>query len=276
MIPRVVHFVFGLRSQDEPFHLLHYAAIASCRQMVQPDEIRLHVHQLPYGLYWDLARPLVSLQRIEPVDEVERQVPDELRPYAYARHADVIRLDLLEREGGLYADIDTIFRRSVPEHLWEEQAVIGSEAPVHYGDAPDGEASVTNALVMSEPGSWFVSEWRRRIIASMDESWSGHSCRLATRLTLEHPDRVHVEPQRTFSPFDHTVDGLRALLEEPMEPGSLDDTVSVHLMAHLWWDRNRRDLSSFSSGDATEAALRDGDTPLAHLVRPVLPEHGLF
>jgi hypothetical protein len=276
LIPRVVHFVFGLRSQDEPFHLLHYIAIASCLAVVQPDEIVLHVHQLPYGLYWDLARPLVRLERINPIDAVERVVPEEFRPFAYAHHADVIRLDVLEREGGLYADIDTIFRQPVPEGLWGAEAVIGREADVTYPESPIAEASLTNALMMAQPGAWFIAEWRRRILGAMDATWSGHSCRLATRLAGEQPDRVEVEPQTRFSPYDHTPAGLRALLEEPLVPAALEATTSVHLMAHLWWERNRRDFVAFSAGDASEAHLRDGDTPLAHLARPFLPPHGLF
>jgi hypothetical protein len=276
LIPRVVHFVFGLRSQDEPFHLLHYIAIASCLAVVQPDEIVLHVHQLPYGLYWDLARPLVRLERIDPIDAVDRIVPEEFRPFAYAHHADVIRLDVLEREGGLYADIDTIFYRPVPDDLWRAEAVIGREADVTYPDAPAGEPSLTNALLMAQPGTWFIAEWRRRILGAMDATWSGHSCRLATRLAGERPDQVQIEPQSTFSPFDHTPAGLRALLVEPLVPTAFDGTTSVHLMAHLWWHRNRRDFVAFSAGDASEAHLRDSDTPLAHLARPFLPSHGLF
>jgi hypothetical protein len=276
MIPRVVHFVFGLRSQDEPFHLLHYVAVESCRRVLRPDEIRLHVHELPYGLYWDLARPLVTLVRIEPVPEVELSVPDDLRPYAYARHSDVVRLELLERHGGMYADIDTVFHTAVPQELWREEAVIGREDAVKYPDSASPEASLTNALIMSRPGAWFVEEWKRRVISAMDNTWSAHSCRVATRLAGERPDRVRVEPQSRFSPFDHTPSGLKALLEQPLRRGSLVDSSSVHLMAHLWWDRNRRDFVSFSAGDATEEHLRTADTPLAQLARPYLPEHGLF
>ncbi|HLH29497.1 MAG TPA: glycosyltransferase, partial [Acidimicrobiales bacterium] len=177
-----MHFVFGLEPQDAPFHLLHYLAIASCQRVLEPDEIRLHVHHLPYGIYWDLARPLVRLERIEPVAGVDAATPEELRPWIYARHADVVRLDVLDRHGGLYADIDTLFHAPVPAELWERPAVIGREDPVQYPDAPEPEPSVTNALVMARPGAPFIREWRERILGAMDGSWSGHSCRLATRL----------------------------------------------------------------------------------------------
>lgn len=276
MIPRLVHFVFGLRPQEEPFHLLHYLAIESCRRVIQPERIVLHVHELPYGIYWDLARPLVELARIEPVANVEaRPAEPAVRRYRYAHHADVIRLDVLARHGGMYADIDTLFVAPPPEELWSAEAVIGREADVAYdGGAP--EPSMSNALLLARPGAWFVTAWRDQILDAMDGSWSGHSCRLATRLAGEAPDRVRVEPRERFSPYDHTPAGMRALLEAPFDPAMVAGTSSVHLCAHLWWEQDRRDFSTFSAVDATEAHLRTADTALAHLARPFLPEHGLF
>jgi hypothetical protein len=277
MTERIVHFIFGLRPQDEPFHLLHYLAIESCRRVVQADEIRLHVHHLPYGFYWDLARPLVQLERIEPLAEVD-DVPlgEDIAPFRYAHHSDVIRLDILGRDGGMYADIDTIFLQPVPDRFWEHDAVIGREGDVAYGDAAGLEPSVSNALMFARAGSSFITRWRDQILGAMDGTWSGHSCRLAMRLTEELPGVALVEPQASFSPFDHTPEGMRALLEEPLVPGALDHTYSVHLCAHLWWERSRRDFSTFSAADVTETYLRRASTPLAHAARPHLPDHGLF
>ena len=277
MSDRIVHFVFGLRPQDEPFHLLHYLAIESCRRVVAPDVIRLHVHHLPYGVYWDLARPLVEMHRIEPIAAVDDIVADPIIvQHRYAHHADVIRLDVLARDGGMYADIDTLFVRPVPDEWWTHAAVIGQEAPVSYGDTAVLEPSVSNCLVMARPGSGFIEAWREQIIGAMDGSWSGHSCRLAMRLATEHPELVTVVPRERFSPFGHDPAGMRALLEEPFEPGSLDSTCSVHLCAHLWWSQDRVDFSRMSSASVTEHHLRTTATPLGHLARPFLPDHGFF
>jgi hypothetical protein len=275
--PRIVHFVFGLREQDEPFHLLHYLAIESCRRVVAPDLIVLHLHHLPYGVYWDLARPLVEINRIEPIAAIDaRPVDPMIARFRYAHHSDVIRLDALLTRGGMYADIDTLFVRAVPDHLWEAEAVIGSEGEVTYPDRKVPEPSLSNALLMAQPGSRFISTWREQIIDAMDGTWSGHSCRLATRLAAAEPDRVLIEPRASFSAFDHTIAGMRSLLEEDLVPGALEASYSVHLCAHLWWDQQRTDFSRFSAATATEDHLRNAATPLAVLARPFLPEHGLF
>lgn len=276
MIPRVVHFVYGLRPQLEPFHLLHYLAIESCRQVVQPDAIVLHLHDVPYGVYWDLARPLVTVERTKPVDALPPS-PADVEPYRYAHQADVIRLDVLLRAGGMYADIDTVFHRPVPESFWAQSAVIGREGHVRDPRSPlRGQVSLTNALLMAEPDAPFIARWRERIIDAMDGSWSAHSCGLATRLAAEYPRSVHVAPRAFFSPFVDSPESLRALLVEPLRPGALDDARSVHLMAHLWWDRTRTDFVRLSCHDITEDSLRHGVSPLAVLARRYLPEHGLF
>lgn len=277
MNPRIVHFVFGLREQEEPFHLLHYLAIESCRRVVQPDQIMLHLHHLPYGVYWDLARPLVDLHRIEPIDAVDAIAADPMiARYRYAHHSDVVRLDVLATHGGMYADIDTLFVRPVDDALWDADAVIGREGDVRYADADASEPSMSNALIMAKRGADFVDAWRGQIIEAMDGSWSNHSCRLATRLAEEMPTSVHIEPASSFSPFDHTPAAMQDLLERPVAPAAFDSTYSVHLCAHLWWDQQRTDFSRFSAASATEAHLRSSDTPLAHLARPFLPDHGLF
>jgi hypothetical protein len=245
--------------------------------VIQPDEIQLHVHHLPYGIYWDLVRPLVTLHRIEPVAEVaQRAAPEWLIPLRYAHHADVIRLDLLAQHGGMYADMDTLFVRPIPDELWTQQAVIGRENPVDYFDSDGPEDSLTNALMLSQPSSSFITQWREQIIDAMNDTWSGHSCRLATRIAAEHPGLVRIEPQSSFSPFAHTVEGIRTLLEGAYDPQVLAHTFSVHLCAHLWWDFGRRDFSAVSASEVTEGYIRNVNTNLTGLARPFLPEHDLF
>ncbi|MET0628653.1 MAG: glycosyltransferase [Acidimicrobiia bacterium] len=275
-IPRIVHFVFGLRPQDEPFHLVHYLAIASCRAVVQPDEIVLHHHELPYGVYWDLARPLVTLDRVERVRAVVDFAYDDpfVAQFSYAHEADFVRLDVLAQHGGMYADIDTAFVAPVADDLWAASAVIGQEPDVFDPRVNASRSSLSNALVMAEPGADYVNRWRDEIADALDGSWSAHSCFLADDLARAHPDIVRVEPQRTFHAFGPTPDGLRGLLVDPV--GDLTGVASVHLAAHLWWDEERRDFSDVNARTVTEAWVRTSPSAYASIVRPHLPEHELF
>ena len=42
MIPRTFHFVFGLKPQTEPFHLMYYLCLASCLAVERPQAVVLH------------------------------------------------------------------------------------------------------------------------------------------------------------------------------------------------------------------------------------------
>ena len=273
-IPRLAHFVFGLNPREEPFHLVHYLALASCLERVVPDELHVHCDRLPHGFYWDLIRPRVQLHRVSPVALVSGFAYDPLtQHFAYAHHADFIRLEVLARYGGLYADIDTLFLAPIPERCWSAPAVIGREADV-TDERGRVRASLSNALIMSEPGGEFVGAWRERTAAAFDGSWSEHSCLLANTLAEELAHAVAIEPQRSFHAFEPTTAGLRSLLLDP--PGELAGVVSAHLMAHLWWDEWRRDFLDLHANMIDERWVREADATYAVAARELLPAHGEF
>jgi len=275
MIPRVAHFVFGLVEQDEPLHPVHFMAIESCRRVLEPEVIYFHHKHLPWGPYWDRIRPFVTLMEVDLVDEVlaadysEGRVPD---AYRYAHHADFIRLDALIKHGGVYADMDTLFVRPFPDDLFEAPFVIGREPRVVDERSGELRSSLCNALLMAERGAHFARQWRDRMGDELNGTWNNHSGFLAQKLSEEMPGQVRVEPEVTFFPFPPDRDGISDLFERqrPIPSG----TVSVHLWAHLWWDRDRRDFGAVHAGWCTPAALRRARTTFADLARPYLLSEG--
>jgi len=273
MIPRIAHFVFGLREQHEPFHFLHAVAIESAQRFLRPEQIHFHYKNLPWGPHFDRVLPLLTLHEIDLVPEVlEADYEADVVPqwFRYAHHADFVRLDALIEHGGVYADIDTVFVREFPDDLFDAPFVIGHEGDVR--DARTGEIrpSLCNALMLSAPGSEFARRWRDEMANWLDGSWSSHSGFLAERLSREMPEGIRIEPKETFFPFSYDRKGLAALLErdEPLPEAAL----SIHLWAHLWWDRERRDFSDVHGGRLTAPQLANAHTTLARLVRPFLPD----
>jgi hypothetical protein len=255
-IPRVAHFVFGMRPQEEPFHLVHYLAIASCQAVLEPDEIRVHYHDLPYGFYWDLARPLVTLHRVDPPTHAGRLGSTD--DYAYAHQTDLVRLDVLAEHGGLYADIDTLFVSAPRDELWNESCVVGSPA-----------------LLMAAPGTPFIDQWRERLATTSNGWWPSHRDYPTSDLDAAHPAAVHVEPPPTFDPFPATRDGLHRLLVERVQLP--DGAASMHLSAHLWWDVDQRDhVADVHAHMIDEAWIRSQSTTYARAAAPFLPEHDSF
>lgn len=272
-IPPVVHFVFGLKAQTEPFHLLHYIAIESCRQVLQPETIYFHYLHLPYGVFWELARPHLTLVSVELSAEVLAAdyrgglVPE---VYRYAHHADFVRLDALIEHGGVYADIDTVFLRPFSEALLAAPFVIGREGPVRDERSGELRPSLCNALMLAAPGSAFASTWRQRMGGELNGTWSNHSGFLAESLSRELPDEVLVEPERSFFPVPS---GSAEDLKRLFSPGELDlsESFTLHLWSHLWWHEWRRDFSRVSGADFTIESIRARDTALNRLLRPYLP-----
>jgi glycosyltransferase involved in cell wall biosynthesis len=273
LIPGRFHFVYGLREQPEPLHLVFYLCLESCRRLHPGSEIFLHCHHLPFGPYWDAIRdaPELRLVAVEPDPFVASYAYADraLNPYRYAHHADVIRLDALIRHGGVYADIDTLFVHPFPARLRQHAFVIGREDDVVCDRTGRARPSLCNALLASEPSAPFAVRWRERLYGAFDGSWSNHSGLLPWALSEEFPDEVHVEPPRTFYRHGFRPAGVRALLERLDD--DFDGMVSMHLWSHLWWDRRRRDYSHVHAGILTEDYIRAVDTTFTVAARRFLP-----
>ncbi len=272
-IPRIAHFVFGLRDQLEPFHLLHYLSIETCRRILRPEKILFHYHHLPFGTYWDAIRPHLDLVRVGLVPEVaatsydERLVPEQ---YRYAHHADFVRLDALFEHGGVYTDIDTIFLRPLPEELFDESFVIGREADTPDERTGELKPSLCNAFMMAEPGARFTRAWRSLMAGAMNGTWSNHSGFLAQALSEQMPQDLRVEPEAAFFPIPCTPSGVDGLLGDG--EFDLSQSFSVHLWAHVWWEQERTDFSHRHAGEITLSYLSASHSPLARFVRPYLPD----
>lgn len=275
MIPRIFHFVFGLRVQGEPFHLAHYLCLESCRRLNPGHAIWFHHDHEPWGPLWDRIKPHLVLRKVarEALPQAAYQQSGEGRMIAaagwsYAHEADFIRLRVLAEHGGVYADIDTLFVAPMPDHLHDHDCVLGDE-----GALPDERGilrpSLCNALIAARPGAPFVARWLHDSHAAFDGKWTSHSCQLATRLWEAHPELVHVVPRQYFYRHPWTPDGMRNLFER-VDP-DLRDVVSLHLCSHLWWDAARTDFTSFHAGLLTEDWVRAGSSTYALLAQPYLP-----
>ncbi|MGH0031339.1 MAG: glycosyltransferase [Myxococcota bacterium] len=274
MIPRHFHFVFGLKPQAEPFHLMHYLCLASCLEVNRPDRLTLYYHYEPHGPYWERIRDRIERVKVDLVPEVsrfdytDRAIADE---YRYAHHADFIRIDRLIESGGVYADMDTLFVTPYPDAFYEKRLVLGREADSWCERSGRMQPSVCNALMLAAPGSPALIDLRSRMTDALDGSWTAHSCLLLYEIAQAYPDEVTLLGPRPFFRFMWNRRRDLRLLFEGMER-DLEGVHSIHLWSHLWWSRRRRDFSRFHAGRITEARVRWVDTTYNVLARPYLPK----
>jgi hypothetical protein len=271
-VPNVFHFVFGLRPQSEPFHLMHFLCLASCIAVNRPTRIVFHCEHEPWGPYWDRIRPALEIRHIAPNQRIANfQYADpSVARYRYAHLADIARLEILLAEGGIYADMDTLFVAPLPGKFFDQSCTLGRErADFKQNAIRSAGGSLCNAWIMAERGAPFVASWLERFWTHFDGSWSGHSTSLPYQMSCERPDLVSIEPESSFFYLSWTPAGIRALFENRV---ALPQGIySLHLWSHLWWERERRDFSCFHKGRLTPAYVRNAESTYAEFARPYLP-----
>lgn len=268
-IPQVFHFIFGLKEQPEPFHLMHYLCLASCLEVNRPEAVHFHYQHEPRGEWWERIKPKLTLRRIVP----ERFVTDyhygnpRVAAFRYAHLADFARLRILFAEGGIYADIDSLFLRPLPVAWQSRQFILGREkAPAC---APGG-GSLGNAWIASAPGAEFCGRWLEGMTKAFDGSWSNHSTLLPYQLSQAFPQLLTVEPESAFYALDWTSRGINDLFLRTV--ALPDQAYSLHLWEHLWFDQARLDFSHFHAARLNVDYLAFAKTTYARQARRFLPE----
>ncbi|MBN8479360.1 MAG: glycosyl transferase [Burkholderiales bacterium] len=274
---REFHFVFGLRPQREPFHLLHWLALESCRRTQAPDTIVFHCRHRPWGPWWERIAPHLDVREVGAAprgfDPSRYGATDEGRliagaGYDYAHEADFLRLEILFAAGGAYADIDTLFVERYPDAWFGYDCVLGEE-PAIAGASGVLVPSLCNAVILARPGAPFLRRWTDEARASFDGTWNAHSCAAAARLWARHPDEVHVLPRQVFYRHAATRAGIASLFTE-LDAG-LAGVKSLHLWAHLWWSATRVDFTTFHAEQVTPEWIARGASTVAAVARRFLP-----
>jgi hypothetical protein len=287
MIPNIIHFVFGLKDDfgGKPFSLIHYLAVKSAYDCNRPDAIKFHYRHEPEGEWWEKARPYLTLVRTEPPTEIFGN------PLLHVAHqADVMRLELLLREGGIYLDMDVLCINSLAP-LLRHHCVIGRE----------GKSDLCNAVMLAEPNAEFLRLWhgeyRTFRARGRDEFWDEHACKVPFRLAREHPGLVRIEDEFSFFWPLHTgaspailwsryAEGFPARLmlrsKQLLALLFLKGSYCVHLWEQLWWEPYLRRLTpeslaaEYHNFSKLFAGHLDGAHPvsrhhrLARLLRPLV------
>lgn len=270
-IPRNFHFVFGLKPQYERFHLVYFLCLKSCIEINKPDTLFFYYHFKPYGPLWDLIAPYLTLVKVPLVPKAftENVSHKASKQYQYAHLADFVRLEQLIEKGGIYADIDTIFVRPLPDYLFKEAAVIGLEADVINDVTGEVKKSVCNAFLLAKANAIFMKTWLEKMPNAFDGSWSNHSCQLPYELSQELSNEVKVLPEQAFFYIAPTSKDLALLFNKQIQLP--DDTYNLHLWSHLWWSPFRKDFSDVSNLDFTISKLKSRSTTYSELAKPFLP-----
>lgn len=179
MIPSIFHFIYV---GGRPFSFIHFLAIYTAWKVNRPECIYFHHTEEPSGPWWQKARPLLTLNRVEPVHEIHG------RPIKYPAHmADVIRLEMLDQYGGIYLDLDVISLNPF-RPLQDHDFVMGMEPGT----------GLCNAVILAKPGAEFLARWKEHYRDFDGSRWNYHSVVLPWEMAQTHPGEIHVADKYAF------------------------------------------------------------------------------
>ena len=186
LIPNIIHFVFGLKEQEEDFLFCYFLAIYSASKYNNPDKIYFYYHFLPYGKWWDKVLDIPNLV-LEKVD-----IPTHIgnKPIKYLAHkADKIRMVKLYERGGIYLDIDTISVKSY-KNLLDREVVLGLQKPY---------IGICNAVMLTKPKTEFFRIWLENYNDVFKTTgWNESSIDLPYKLSKKYPKLLTVLDENYF------------------------------------------------------------------------------
>lgn len=227
-IPKILHYTFGMAPDfgGKPWSLIHHVCLKSAVERIKPDKVNFYCQFEPTTPWWSLSRELLTVVKIEAPQEIFG------RPLKHVAHqSDVVRLQRLIAEGGIYLDADVLVQRSFDD-LLDNSTVLGRE-----GEA--GKFGVANAVILAEPQAPFLRRWLEEYHSfrseGRDQYWSEHSVQLPAMLAEAHPDEITVLPPTAFYWPLWTPDHLRWIFRSH-DFVPLDETYANHLWESNAWD----------------------------------------
>ena len=299
-IPNNIHMVYGLakdfgwqpyqnddnipRPGADPFNLIRYLAVKSAYEVNKPDNFYFYYQYEPTGELWEKAKQYITPVEIEAPNEIFGNPVDR-----YAHKADIIRLQALIEEGGIYLDSDVLCVKPFTPFLNLEGSqggcVIGQE-----GLYWENDGKLTNAILMAEPNSEFCKIWLESFKSFNDDHWGGHGVKMPFILSRKYPHLITIEHYKKFTwPLYHTPvmkwfyrgEGWDTSDNVICETGGTlkaNEDLSESYCIHLWMNRcvsNEfyKDWPNNPTEDwMTVDRIKTVDTPFNILARPFVQD----
>ena len=254
MVPNILHFVFGMAPDfgGKPFSLAHYLSVRSAVELNHPSAAYFHFEYEPSGEWWERAKPLLNLNKI---NAPERIMGNELHHVAHK--ADVVRLRMLKETGGVYLDLDTISVKPFAD-LLNTSFLIGQELRIPYSPknvrqrikylvrkktgllkkSETNSTGLCNAVLFSEPNSEFLNLWLGSYSSfrskGRDKYWNEHSVKVPETLAAAHPQLLGIAGPYAFHYPLYDETGMKAMFEEVHE---YPDAYLHHLWESFSWEK---------------------------------------
>lgn len=227
MIPKKIHFIYFNTSG---LNLIHYIAVKSAAIMNPGFEVNFYYTEESNNPYFEKIKKYAKAVLAKPKDEI---FGNKLKKWAHK--ADVLRLEILNTDGGIYLDIDTITLKSY-EPLLNNRFVMGQEK--NHSKI----LGLCNAVMMSEKNSRFSKAWYYRYDTFNNKKWNEHSVKLPLALSKDVMlrDEITVVPNTFFFNPSWNDAGLEKLFVKNNE---YPESYCYHLWYNISYDKYLKDLT---------------------------------
>ncbi len=226
MIPKTIHFIYGLREDfgKFSFSLCHYLAVLSAKTINKDYEIVVHYYHEPQSNeWWEKTKSIAKMVKLE--DPPTIISGKKITEYAHAN--DLLRIEILIAEGGIYLDIDTICIRPFDPFLSNPKGcVMGLEAGGGY-------IGLCNAVIIARKNPLFLRLWRSEFAHFDPNDWNKMACRVPLTLAVQHPQLIHVEGNEAFFRLNWSPQEVDVLFASVVD---LSRSYSQHLWEHTSYE----------------------------------------
>ncbi len=192
-IPKTVHFIWGLKEgkgSHARFGFIEYLSIRSAIVSLQPTKTIIHHAALDKSSPW--FRKLEKHLTLVHYDPATDPILSKTASWQAAHKADLLRLDILKREGGIYLDLDVLSLRPF-------DALLSGTRDVVMGHEGGNRAGMANAIIVARPNSAFINRWIDTYSTfSPSSEWNYHSVTLPKQMAKDHPDEICALPPTAF------------------------------------------------------------------------------
>ena len=250
MIPNILHYVH-LSESGRKWKLHHHLSVMSAVKRSGVEKIFMWVDTEPSGEIWDQTKQFVEIVKVKPPEEIFG------KPIIQTAHkSDVIRLQVLIENGGIYVDTDVIFVKPFTS-LLNHKFVMGYQGV-------NGREGLCPAVILSEKNSVFAKRWLQEFENNFyggppgSDTWCLHSVTLPMALSDYYPNEITIlNHEAFFWPMYHDTHMI-GLFEETHEfPNAF-----AH---HLWESSGKVYLDNLTIDE-----IKNKDTTFTRMVRDLL------
>ena len=146
MTAKKIHYIYGFKDKELKFY--EYINMLLCSRVIKPERIIFHTAQELNGKWFSLLKNNLINLEIRMVDTTIDSNKMNSMVY-YAHKADYYRLYMLNKEGGIYFDVDVFPYKPLDKLLKYNKTVLG----IQKGKG------LCNAVIIAPENDPFLSIW---------------------------------------------------------------------------------------------------------------------